>query len=162
MSNKALSATDTHLPETIDAPSPPPARRDGAPGTCAEPCVISKEAEDLVRDLLVRFGDKWSMRAIDELYERGALRFSRLREHLPGISQKMLTQTLRQLERDGVITRRVYAEVPPRVDYELTPAGIELAEALCGVWEWAIRHEQRVAAARAAFDSQAKTAAKDD
>lgn len=124
-------------------------------------CVISKEAEDLVRDLLVRFGDKWSMRAVDELYERGALRFSRLREHLPGISQKMLTQTLRQLERDGLVARRVYAEVPPRVDYELTAAGVALAEALCGLWEWAIGNTSLVAAARLAFDAQAKSR-KDD
>lgn len=162
-------STDRHLPETIDTAKPeaiPPALRAGSPAACAAPCVISKEAEDLVRDLLVRFGDKWSMRVMDELYERGALRFSRLRESLQGISQKMLTQTLRQLERDGVVARRVYAEVPPRVDYELTPIGIELAEALCGVWEWAIRHEQRVAALRAAFDGQlaagAKPASRDD
>ena len=128
-----------------------------APGACAQACVVSKEAEDLVRDLLVRFGDKWSMRVMDELYERGALRFTRLRDCLSGVSQKMLTQTLRQLERDGVVGRRVYAEVPPRVDYELTPLGIELAEALCGVWEWAMRHESRVATARAAYDAQAGT-----
>jgi DNA-binding HxlR family transcriptional regulator len=148
-------STDRHLPETMDSvTSLPPARREDAPAACAAPCVISREAEELVRDLLVRFGDKWSLRAMDELYERGALRFTRLRDQLPGISQKMLTQTLRQLERDGVVTRRVYAEVPPRVDYQLTPLGIELAEALCGVWEWAIRHEQRVAATRAAYDAQ--------
>lgn len=152
-------STDRHLPETMDpVTSLPPARREDAPAACASPCVISREAEELVRDLLVRFGDKWSLRAMDELYERGALRFTRLRDQLPGISQKMLTQTLRQLERDGVVARRVYAEVPPRVDYELTPLGIELAEALCGVWEWAIRHEQRVAAARAAYDAQSAAA----
>jgi DNA-binding HxlR family transcriptional regulator len=172
MSNKALVQTDRHLADTIGADTIgaetvsapmilPPAQREGAPGGCGSPCVIPKEAEDLVRDLLVRFGDKWSMRAMDELYERGALRFSRLREHLPGISQKMLTQTLRQLERDGVVLRRVYAEVPPRVDYELTPDGIALAEALCGLWEWAIQNTERVAAARQAFDMQVKTR-KDD
>jgi DNA-binding HxlR family transcriptional regulator len=156
-------ATDRHLTETIDAPRPQPvapAQRDDAPAACGGACVISKEAEDLVRDLLVRFGDKWSMRVMDELYERGALRFSRLREHLPGISQKMLTQTLRQLERDGVVARHVYAEVPPRVDYELTPLGIQLAEALCGVWEWAIRNEGAVQAARRSYDAQAASGAK--
>lgn len=145
-------STDRHLPETIDIPAP--SGREGAPAVCTTPCVITPGAEELVRDMLVRFGDKWSMRAMDELYERGALRFTRLREHLPGISQKMLTQTLRQLERDGVVARRVYAEVPPRVDYELTALGIELAEALCGVWEWAMRHEQHVVATRAAYDAQ--------
>lgn len=167
MNNKALTETDRHPADTIGAETlgvvaesagMAPAQRHDAPMACAAPCVISKEAEDLVRDMLVRFGDKWSMRAMDELYERGALRFTRLRECLPGISQKMLTQTLRQLERDGVVARRVYAEVPPRVDYELTPLGIELAEALCGVWEWAIRHESRVAATRAAYDAQTRPA----
>jgi len=164
MSNKALVATDRHSTDTIGELAPvslPPAQRDGAPGGCNGGCVIPPEAENLVREMLVRFGDKWSMRAMDELYERGALRFSRLRDHLPGISQKMLTQTLRQLERDGVVMRRVYAEVPPRVDYELTPDGIALAEALCGLWEWAIDNSGRVADARRAFDAQAKTR-KDD
>jgi|ADGO01.1.fsa_nt_gi DNA-binding HxlR family transcriptional regulator len=118
-------------------------------------CEITKEAEDLVRDLMVRFGDKWSLRVMDELYERGPMRFSRLRERLDGISQKMLTQTLRLLERDGVVARQVYAEVPPRVDYALTKSGVELSEALCGVWEWAIRHVDDVAASRRAFDGQA-------
>ncbi len=158
-------STDRHLTETMDIPAPAsvaPAERDGAPAACAAPCVISPGAEDLVRETLVRFGDKWSMRAMDELYERGPLRFTRLREHLPGVSQKMLTQTLRLLERDGVVARRVYAEVPPRVDYELTPLGIELAEALCGLWEWAMRHESRVAGARAAYDAQAAKTARED
>ena len=162
VSNKALAATDRHPPETNVPVVVPPARRDGAPQACGAPCVIPPEAENLVRDLLVRFGDKWSMRAMDELYERGALRFSRLREHLPGISQKMLTQTLRQLERDGMVLRRVYAEVPPRVDYALTPVGIALAEALCGLWQWAIDNTERVAAARQAFDTQVRPSRKDD
>lgn len=161
MSNKALVATDRHLTDTIGEIEPvniPPAQREG--GVCTAPCEITPEAENLVREMLVRFGDKWSMRAMDELYERGALRFSRLRDHLPGISQKMLTQTLRQLERDGVVMRRVYAEVPPRVDYELTPEGIALAEALCGLWEWSVRNTAKVDAARQAFDAQAQSLAK--
>lgn len=125
-------------------------------------CVVSKETEGLVRDLMVRFGDKWSLRVMDELYECGAMRFSRLRERLNGISQKMLTQTLRQLERDGVVVRQVYAEVPPRVDYALTKSGIELSEALCGVWEWATRHAEAVAAARRAFDGNTDAKRADD
>jgi DNA-binding HxlR family transcriptional regulator len=166
MSNKALMATDRHLPETIGPETigpqtiGPQTIGDGAAdrmqaASCSA-CSFTRETEELVRDLMVRFGDKWSLRVMDELYENGAMRFSRLRERLPGISQKMLTQTLRQLERDGVVIRRVYAEVPPRVDYELTAAGIELSEALCGVWEWAIRHGAQVDAARAVFDAQAK------
>lgn len=153
-------APDRHLVETmkIDAAVQPDAL---SPATCTQSCVISKEAETLVRDTLVRFGDKWSMRAMDELYERGPLRFTRLRECLPGVSQKMLTQTLRLLERDGVVARRVYAEVPPRVDYELTPLGIDLAEALCGLWEWAMKYEQTVAGARAAYDTQSAKSARE-
>ncbi|WP_341704694.1 helix-turn-helix domain-containing protein [Ferrovibrio sp.] len=133
----------------------PPALRADAPAACAAGgCTITPADEELVRELMVRFGDKWSLRAMDELYEHGAMRFSRLRDRLDGISQKMLTQTLRQLERDGVVARQVYAEVPPRVDYALTPLGVELTEALCGVWEWAIRHGAAVAASRDAFDAQ--------
>ena len=157
-------ATDRHLPETIEKSigekTAPAAASDTQPASCGA-CTFTKETEDLVRDMMVRFGDKWSLRVMDELYEHGAMRFSRLRERLDGISQKMLTQTLRQLERDGVVVRRVYAEVPPRVDYELTAIGTELSEALCGVWEWAIQHEQRVAAARAAYDAQAKSGRED-
>lgn len=154
-------APDRHLAETMksdttDRPEPL------LPIACTASCEISKEAETLVRETLVRFGDKWSMRAMDELYERGPLRFSRLRDCLPGVSQKMLTQTLRLLERDGVVARRVYAEVPPRVDYELTPLGIELAEALCGLWEWAMRHESRVADTRAAYDAQTSKTVRED
>lgn len=147
MSKKALSTTDSHLPVT-------------EPGACAG-CVVSKETEALFRDLMVRFGDKWSLRVMDELYERGAMRFSRLRECLDGVSQKMLTQTLRQLERDGVVVRQIYAEVPPRVEYMLTKSGVELTEALCGVWEWAIRHGEAVAAARADFDGHDARAGRD-
>ncbi|HEX6957722.1 MAG TPA: helix-turn-helix domain-containing protein [Ferrovibrio sp.] len=144
--------TASHLPVTNAIPV-------AATEAVTEPgayagCAVSKETEELVRELMVRFGDKWSLRVMDELYERGAMRFSRLRAQLEGVSQKMLTQTLRQLERDGVIVRQVYAEVPPRVDYALTKAGMELTEALCGVWEWAMQYGETVAAARAAFDAQ--------
>lgn len=154
-------APDRHLTETMK-PDATVHAEPLSPAACAPSCVVSKEAEGLVRELLVRFGDKWSMRAMDELYERGPLRFTRLRECLPGVSQKMLTQTLRQLERDGVVARRVYAEVPPRVDYELTPLGVELAEALCGLWEWAMKYEQRVASVRAAYDAQSAKPARED
>lgn len=156
-------ATNRHQTETIETPrTDAAAAGDVQPASCSA-CTFTKETEDLVRDLMVRFGDKWSLRVMDELYEHGAMRFTRLRDRLEGISQKMLTQTLRQLERDGVVLRRVYAEVPPRVDYELTSIGTELSEALCGVWEWAIAHEQRVAAARSAFDaSAAKSSNRED
>ena len=95
------------------------------------------EKTALVREMLGRVGDKWTLLVIDALDEAGhELRFSQLRDTIGGISQKMLTKTLRELERDGLVTRRVYPEVPPRVDYRLTKLGQILGEAVCGVWEW--------------------------
>lgn len=81
----------------------------------------SSKKEALVRQILERVADKWTLLVIDALDSKSEVRFSRLRERIGGVSQKMLTKTLRQLERDGLVTRRVHAEVPPRVDYKLTP-----------------------------------------
>lgn len=115
----------------------------------------SPEVDALVKDIITGFADKWTFVILDVLWDKGTLRFSEIWREVPEISQKMLTQTLRLLERDGVVARQVYAEVPPRVDYALTKSGVELSEALCGVWEWAIRHVDDVAASRRAFDGQA-------
>src|SRR5437667_1845852 len=95
-----------------------------APATPIEAANAASCAEQqvLVRQILERVADKWTLLVIDAL-EQGEMRFSRLREKVGEVSQKMLTKTLRQLERDGLVTRRVYAEVPPRVDYRLTPLG---------------------------------------
>jgi DNA-binding HxlR family transcriptional regulator len=117
-------------------------------------CTLSEGTEELVREMLVRIGDRWSLRVIETLGEEGSMRFTRLRERLDGVSQKMLTQTLRQLERDGLVERRVFAEVPPRVDYRLTPMGEQLSYALCGLWMWAERHLCDVQQARESFDRQ--------
>ena len=76
-----------------------------------------------VRDIMDRFGDKWSLLAILNLGYAGKIRFNELKGKVEGISQRMLTVTLRSLERDGLITRKIYAEVPPRVEYELTQLG---------------------------------------
>jgi DNA-binding HxlR family transcriptional regulator len=84
------------------------------------------------------------------------MRFSRLREQLGGISQKMLTKTLRQLERDGLVTRHVHAVVPPRVDYKLTPLGDSLGQAVCGIWIWAEEHLKDVEQARQTYDLEVK------
>src|SRR3546814_5623592 len=118
-------------------------------------CTISEGTEELVREMLVRIGDRWSLRVIETLSEEGSIRFTRLRERLDGVSQKMLTQTLRQLERDGLVERQVFAEVPPRVDYRLTPMGDELGENLCGLWMWAERHLCDEQQARETFDGTA-------
>ena len=111
----------------------------------------SKQA--LVREMLDRVADKWTLFVIDALDE-GEMRFSRLRERVGGVSQKMLTKTLRQLERDGLVTRRVHPVVPPRVDYKLTPLGESLGEAVCSIWVWAEKHVKAVARSRRAYDAR--------
>ncbi|MBL0939343.1 MAG: helix-turn-helix transcriptional regulator [Gemmatimonadaceae bacterium] len=94
------------------------------------------------------------MIVLEVLTEHGEVRFSRLADLSGGISQKMLTQTVRQMERDGLLTRTVHPVVPPRVEYKLTGLGLTLAAAFCGVWEWAEAHREEVEAARVAFDAR--------
>ncbi|QDX24827.1 helix-turn-helix transcriptional regulator [Sphingomonas suaedae] len=109
----------------------------------------------LVYDLIGAVADKWTMIVLETLDERGEMRFTEISRAIPDISQKMLTQTLRRMERDGFVTRKVHAVVPPRVDYRLTPLGESLGEAFCGVWIWAEAHLDKVAKAREAFDGRA-------
>lgn len=116
---------------------------------CGE-CDPSKEA--MVREMLGRIADKWTLLVIEALDRETEVRFSRLQERVDGISQKMLTKTLRQLERDGLVTRRVHPTVPPRVDYRLTPLGESLGEAVCKMWMWIEKHVEAVEDARRAFD----------
>lgn len=108
----------------------------------------------LVMDLIGRVADKWTMTVLEVLIEAGTLRFTRLAEAVPGVSQKMLTQTLRAMERDGLLVRTVHPVVPPRVEYHLTDLGTSLGAAFCGVWTWAEAHLERIEAARAAFDGR--------
>ena len=107
----------------------------------------------LVHDLIDRIADKWTMLVLEVLTAEAPLRFSRLAERVSGISQKMLTQTVRQMERDGLVTRTVFPEVPPRVEYELTALGLTLGGAFCGVWVWASDNLQAVETARHTFDA---------
>jgi DNA-binding HxlR family transcriptional regulator len=113
--------------------------------------AVAKEA--LVHEMLERVADKWTLLVIDALDSRTEMRFSRLRERLGGVSQKMLTKTLRQLERDGLVIRRVHAEVPPRVDYRLTPLGVSLGKSVCGLWTWVEAHMKDVDRSRRAYDA---------
>ena len=108
----------------------------------------------LVHELIGRVADKWTMIILDVLAEHGELRFSRLGELAGGISQKMLTQTLRGLERDGLISRTVHASVPPRVDYELTPLGRSLLTPITALEQWATVHMNDVLKARRRHDSR--------
>jgi DNA-binding HxlR family transcriptional regulator len=116
------------------------------------PAVVDPRVEALVTDLIGRVADKWTMLVLEALTEHGTVRFTRLGKLVGGISQKMLTQTLRQMERDGLISRTVYPVIPPKVEYQLTELGSTLSEAFCGVWIWADRNLARVEAARRAFD----------
>ncbi|MBR2687196.1 MAG: helix-turn-helix transcriptional regulator [Aquamicrobium sp.] len=104
-----------------------------------------------VSDILQRIGDKWSLLVVQNLGE-GPQRFNELKHCIGNISQKMLTTTLRSLERDGFVTRTVFPTIPPRVDYELTDLGRELLIPVKGLAEWAITNAGRVSAARARFD----------
>ncbi|MEV6929805.1 helix-turn-helix domain-containing protein [Dactylosporangium sp. NPDC051485] len=107
-----------------------------------------------VRQILDRIADKWSLLVI-ALLDRRSLRFTELRRMIEGISQRMLTRTLRHLERDGLVTRTVHPTVPPRVDYELTPLGATLHTTIRSLVTWTETHQNEIAAARAAYDKRA-------
>lgn len=118
------------------------------------PCPLADEAavEALVREVIGLVADKWTMLALEALEEHGTLRFTQLGRAIGGISQKMLTKTLREMERTGLVTRTVHPVVPPHVDYALTDLGHGLGSAFCGVWVWAAANRARIEATRAAFD----------
>jgi DNA-binding HxlR family transcriptional regulator len=120
------------------------------------PGPVDPRLAALVNDLIDRVADKWTMLILEVLTEAAPLRFSRLADKVAGISQKMLTQTVRQMERDGLVTRTVFPEVPPRVEYELTPLGLTLGGAFCGVWVWASDNLKAVEVARQRFDARPK------
>lgn len=141
-SEKGTEKIYTYLMESVLSPSPPLAE-------------IDPRVTQLVNELIGRVADKWTMLILEELTEGGTMRFSAIGRAVPGISQKMLTQTLRQMERDGLLTRTVHPVIPPRVDYSLTDLGLGLAEAFCGVWQWAETHLDRIEASRRDFDQRA-------
>ncbi|RSM55834.1 transcriptional regulator [Actinoplanes sp. ATCC 53533] len=119
------------------------ARRGVAPD-----CVRTIE---VVRDVLARVGDKWTLLTITVLAS-GPLRFTAVHEQVAGISQRMLSQTLRALTRDGLVTRTAYSEVPPRVEYALTPLGRSLGEAVDGLVHWVRDHQSDIVRNRDEFD----------
>ncbi len=109
------------------------------------------KVDALVREIIERIADKWTMVVLDLLAEHGRTRFTQLGKLAGGVSQKMLTKTVRQMESDGLVKRTVHPVVPPRVEYELTDLGLSLGEAFCGVWQWAEKHYDAVEKSRAAF-----------
>ncbi|MEZ4824742.1 MAG: helix-turn-helix domain-containing protein [Bacteroidia bacterium] len=104
-----------------------------------------------IRNVLARFGDKWSLLVLLTLGESGTMRFSELRSEIDDISQKMLTVTLRTLEADGLISRTIYPEIPPRVEYTLTPLGQSLLPILDQMSDWANQHIEQILASRNQF-----------
>jgi DNA-binding HxlR family transcriptional regulator len=111
-----------------------------------------KKTDDLARNIIEQIADKWTILVIDALGTHGEMRFSRLRDEVGSVSQKMLTKTLRQLERDGLVSRYVHPVIPPRVDYQLTPLGRSLLDKVCGIWDWVETHMNEMELARRQFD----------
>ena len=107
------------------------------------------------RVVLDRIGDKWTVLVIGSL-EDGSLRFSQLRARIGGVAPKVLTQTLRAMERDGLLTRTVHAQVPPRVDYELTPLGASLTAPIATLTDWAETHLTQILGSRDSYDAAAE------
>ncbi|ANJ28601.1 transcriptional regulator [Agromyces aureus] len=115
-------------------------------------CDAENSEARIVRDLLSRVGDKWSLLVIRMLHEH-SMRFTELQRSIDGISHRMLTQTLRNLERDGLVSRTSYPEIPPRVEYAATDLGRSLALPVLGLVEWAAANHASITDAREAFDA---------
>ncbi|MEV7425580.1 MULTISPECIES: winged helix-turn-helix transcriptional regulator [unclassified Streptomyces] len=120
-------------------------------------CMIRGDGGRTIRAVLDRICDKWTLLIVATL-EEGRMRFTELHRHVPGISQRMLTLTLRNLQRDGLVSRTAYAEVPPRVEYELTPMGQSLIPPALALASWAIEHNGQIQASRAAYGPQGEPA----
>jgi len=107
-----------------------------------------------ISTLLSRICDKWTVLVVQTL-AGGSKRFNELRREIPSVSQRMLTLTLRNLERDGLVSRTVTPSIPPRVDYELTPLGHSLQKPICGLANWALENVDAIHSAQAKFDVEA-------
>lgn len=116
------------------------------------PCAAWPEDSAFIREVLDRIGDKWTVLVLSTLGER-TLRYSDLMASIPGVSQRMLTVTLKALERDGLVDRRAYAEIPPRVEYRVTDLGTSLQRAVVQLSQWAAENHAAVAANRAAHET---------
>ncbi|MEU6057119.1 helix-turn-helix domain-containing protein [Streptomyces sp. NPDC047097] len=117
--------------------------------------VVSCAEECGVRDVQDRLGDKWTVHVVVEL-AAGVRRFRELQRLVPGISQRMLTLTLRRLERDGLVTRTVYPTVPAQVEYELTGSGHSMTHLIKALVDWSLDHRGAIAEARAAYDARGR------
>lgn len=120
-----------------------------APGPCAR---WDDENASFIREILDLVGDKWSVLVIGTLAD-GAVRYSDLADAIPGVSQRMLTLTLKQLRRDGLVERTAYPEVPPRVEYRLTPLGTSLLSTVLALADWSATHFAEIRRNRMAYDT---------
>jgi DNA-binding HxlR family transcriptional regulator len=121
--------------------------------------AMTEKEESLTREIVTRLAEKWTLWTLAVLAESDTpMRFSRVLEQVEGVSQKSLTKVLRQLERDGLVTRAVFAEVPPRVEYAITELALDMLELVHPLWQWATTHVGTFQAAQAAYDKK-RTAA---
>jgi DNA-binding HxlR family transcriptional regulator len=116
--------------------------------------ALSEDDDGLKRDILGHSGNRWSLGVVYALGVTSPLRHAELRRQLTGVTQRMLTHTLRQLERDGLITRRDFNEVPPKVEYALTELGMGLLVQMIPLWTWVIENSEAFTAARDRYDKQ--------
>ena len=115
--------------------------------------TLTDDEDSLTREMVSCISDKWSLWTMSVIVDHGRpMRFSRIMENVADVSQKSLTKTLRGLERDGLITRAVFAEVPPRVEYAITPLGAEMLNNVAPLWLWVAKSVLRFQDARATFD----------
>ena len=120
----------------------------------AVPDEVDPAIEALVQDVIAQVADKWTMLILEALQEHGTMRFTQIGKAVDGVSQKMLTKTVRRMERDGLVSRTVHPVIPPHVDYTLTELGRSLSAAFCGVWIWAETYYADVQEARRAFGAR--------
>ena len=139
-----MSPTNIHVPPADETPVDDTAYPSNVERQDPAKCTA-------VRDAMQRIGEKWTILVVGTL-GAGAMRFSGLKRAVEGISQRMLTLTLRDLERDGLVTRTVHPTVPPQVEYALTPLGQSLFEPMMSIARWADQHRDSVEASRAAYD----------
>ncbi len=134
-------------------PEREPCEAAGDPAGNGEPGPAGEPSSCRAREVLQRVGDKWSMYVIDLLGQR-TMRFTELHRGIDAITARMLTVTLRGLERDGIVTRTIHPVIPPRVDYALTPMGRTLLATIGQLVTWADTHLDEIDAARAAYDAR--------
>ena len=151
---------DTVLPVIAAAIEPSLAVHEHSSAACAAVPVFSQQVEVISQELMGYIADKWTLVVLEELYARQVMRFSELRKAIPGISQKMLTQTLRQMERNGLVSRKVYPIIPPRVEYKYTDLGRSFGPVICGLWSWVEDNAEKLTAAQTSFEQVRKNLAK--